>query len=278
MTENIVLEGGGAKCIAYGGVLKALDELGINLRGWAGTSGGSIAAGLKVAGLSTEEILKALSVNMTSFFDDVWGGEILEFISDGRRLFSSHGVNSGIGLYNWLLDITHRMTLGDVDQHGYTFKAYAVRCWPGWGLVEFSSENPKQASVCLADVIRASCGIPLLLTPWLVMGEYYVDGGLVDNFPLHAFPPSGTLGFIIDEGKPTSQGPDNDLRGYIRGLLNFLLTEANRAPHNQAKRDMPNIIRIPSLGVSTVDFGMSQSMRERLIASGYDETMKALKR
>ncbi len=60
--ENLVLQGGGPKGIAYIGALKKLNEFGKleNIKNIAGTSAGAITAGMLAIGLSPEEMEKEL--------------------------------------------------------------------------------------------------------------------------------------------------------------------------------------------------------------------------
>lgn len=55
----VVLEGGGAKGVAHIGALKALEELGYEVEGIAGTSAGALVAALYALGLSSRDIIDA---------------------------------------------------------------------------------------------------------------------------------------------------------------------------------------------------------------------------
>ncbi|HEX2888278.1 patatin-like phospholipase family protein [Vineibacter terrae] len=52
----LIFEGGGAKCIAHIGALKALERKGVRIRGVAGTSAGAMIAALVAAGYRSEEL------------------------------------------------------------------------------------------------------------------------------------------------------------------------------------------------------------------------------
>jgi NTE family protein len=53
MRRGLVLSGGGARGVAHVGVLKALDEMGIEFHQISGTSSGSIVGALYAYGLQT---------------------------------------------------------------------------------------------------------------------------------------------------------------------------------------------------------------------------------
>jgi NTE family protein len=59
----VIFEGGGAKCIAHVGALKALETKGAEIRGVAGTSAGAIIAALVAAGYRAEEIFSVEGAN-----------------------------------------------------------------------------------------------------------------------------------------------------------------------------------------------------------------------
>ncbi|XP_019630243.1 PREDICTED: uncharacterized protein LOC109474380 [Branchiostoma belcheri] len=64
--ENLVLEGGGAKGMAYVGALKVLEDAGIlrNIKRFGGTSAGSITAGFLAVGMSPQDILDKSNENL----------------------------------------------------------------------------------------------------------------------------------------------------------------------------------------------------------------------
>eukprot|EP00058_Branchiostoma_floridae_P013306 XP_002598794.1 hypothetical protein BRAFLDRAFT_74527 [Branchiostoma floridae] len=61
--ENMVMEGGGAKGIAYIGAVKVLEDAGImkNIKRFAGTSAGAITAGFVAAGMSSGDVLDVMN-------------------------------------------------------------------------------------------------------------------------------------------------------------------------------------------------------------------------
>ncbi len=71
--ENLVFQGGGAKCLAYAGVVEALDEMNLMpaVKRVAGTSAGSIAAALVAVGYRGKELREPLSQDFTRFLDSV---------------------------------------------------------------------------------------------------------------------------------------------------------------------------------------------------------------
>ena len=76
-----IFGGGAVRGMAYAGSIKALEELNINIRTIAGSSVGSIVAGLLAVGYTSDEIKNILmSVNFNLFKDLNFGfGKELAF-------------------------------------------------------------------------------------------------------------------------------------------------------------------------------------------------------
>lgn len=74
--ENLILEGGGIKGLAYGSALIALKESGIyqQFKRFAGTSAGAITATLCAVGYQPEEIVKIIKeTDFSKFLDSDHG-------------------------------------------------------------------------------------------------------------------------------------------------------------------------------------------------------------
>lgn len=113
--------------------------------------------------------------------------------------------------------------------------------------------------VSVADAVRLSVALPFVYKPTVVeSGAYegvWLDGGLVNNFPFHAFEPDGltasptVLGLRLDP--PT--GPIDDLYDFgaaIGGTL-FARTTENQL-YTPAERDQ--VISVPTGGLTTLGF------------------------
>lgn len=89
-----VFEGGGAKGIAHIGALAALQESGLELKGFAGTSAGAIIAALAAVGYSAEELFgESRSVLDEIDLDrsNLWSGEAHRPARKPTRLFGRAG-------------------------------------------------------------------------------------------------------------------------------------------------------------------------------------------
>lgn len=152
----------------------------------------------------------------------------------------------------------------------------------------FSRDSDPTMSI--VDAVRITMSFPFGFEPVFYQGEYYADGGIADNYPMHIFNAeqfqthglnqSGvnpcTLGFLVDSkeeigirwGKKEPE-PDNlSIRKFAGSVLSGI--------HNRWEilKDIYNIqsIQIDDLEVPTMDLDLSPQMKARLIASGREPT------
>ncbi|NRT16944.1 NTE family protein [Flavobacterium sp. 28A] len=156
---GIVLSGGGARGMAHLGILKALEEFGIEFSHISGTSAGAIAGAFYAANYSVDEILTILKKSQIFNFSN--------FLIKRQGLFAMRGFQ---GIYNEFLPTN---TFEDLKIPLYVAATDILK----GELVYFSSGNLSQA-------LMASSCIPLVFQPIQYNDSLYVDGGVMNNFPI----------------------------------------------------------------------------------------------
>jgi NTE family protein len=159
MAENrvaLALGGGSAKGLAHVGVLKALEEDGVEVAAIAGTSMGSIVGALFCRGMS--------GVEMEAFFASVDWSRL------GRIMLRSPG---GAAFRDLL-----RETLGSGPIEGLEIPFAAVCCDIETGEEVVLRDGP------LAGAVLASSAIPGILPPSVIGGKTLVDGAMVTPVPV----------------------------------------------------------------------------------------------
>lgn len=191
--KNLVFEGGGVKGIAYVGALEVLDKEGIlkNIKRVAGTSAGAMVAVLVGLNYTATEISEILwKLNFQNFLDDTFG-----YVRDIDRLINEYGWYKG--------DFFRELMAGYIkDKTGngeITFKELAkakkyrdiyligADLSTGFSKVFCYDTTP---DVKVADAARISMSIPLFFRAVQNInndGHVYVDGGLLDNYPIKVF-------------------------------------------------------------------------------------------
>ena len=188
---GLVLGGGGALGMSHVGVLRVLEEQRIPIDCIAGTSMGSIIAGLYASGLSPDEIEAFLKgLDWREVMSDETPRRELFFRrkrEDQRYLFEmgmtrgrpsmGTGMAAGQKLNNLLEFITLRSaSITNFDALPIPYRAVATDLQSGEPLV-LSRGN-------LATAMRASMAVPGVFTAVDWEGRLVVDGGVVNNLPV----------------------------------------------------------------------------------------------
>jgi NTE family protein len=157
---GIVLSGGGARGFAHAGILKAINEAGIYPDVISGVSAGAIVGALYADGRSPEEIF------------EIFAGEhsIFRYV---RMRIPGKGLMKFVGLQDNLSRHLRAETFEDLALPLYLAATDINR----GEIVYFHSGK-------ILDKVIASASIPVLFEPVEIDGHYYVDGGVIDNFPV----------------------------------------------------------------------------------------------
>ena len=158
MKTGLALSGGGARGVAHAGVLKALEELGVEITCLSGTSAGSIVGALYAYGYKPDEIYNI--VKDVSIFRSV------------RPAWTWTGLLTMDGLKELLIK---SMPENDFKalKIPLTIAATDIRK----GEVHYFTEGE------LIPAIVSSCSIPAVFNPSNYNGGLFVDGGICDNLP-----------------------------------------------------------------------------------------------
>ncbi|NOT06633.1 MAG: hypothetical protein HOP28_00330 [Gemmatimonadales bacterium] len=265
----LVLAGGGAKGFAHIGVLQALDSLGVRPDLIVGTSIGAIVGALYASGLSApaiDSLLRSLPVTDVSqtFANRTprdWGSLpplVLWEQGAGRFGLATGGI-AELGtnaLVNRLLLRANLMARGDFDRLPIPFRAVATDLQTREAVVLRSGD--------LAQAVRASIAIPLVLSPERIGGRVLIDGGISANVPVAAARAAGAKQMIVVDLKDDTPADSAPVwsPGVVAGRLAAFLF---RQPLDSlGPADMyiwPNV-----RGYANLDFHPTR--REELIANG----------
>jgi NTE family protein len=161
MKVGLVLSGGGARGISHLGVIKALEEFGVNIDCVAGTSAGAVIGALYGYGYKPDEIFGL--VTSASIFRS------LKIAWTWKGLLSLENVQEVLKKY---LPIDNFSSL----KVPLTVAATDIK----HGRIEYFSHGE------LIAPLLCSCCIPAIFNPYRFNGLLYVDGGIMDNLPVKA--------------------------------------------------------------------------------------------
>jgi len=268
---GLALSGGGALGLAEIGVLQWLEENHVPVDRIAGTSMGSIIAGMYATGMSPTDIEK--------FAEKVDWDEVLlpeptysqlsyrrkqdrqNFLID-TALGLKHGLNGpngfnpgqGVGL---LLDRIAFPESGaaSFDDFPIPFRCVATDMQSGDAVV--LHDGP------LAQAIRASMAIPGVFTPVEINGHVLADGGMVQNIPVETVRGMNADAVIAVELRlpPGDRSELQSLTGVLTRAVDVMITQNERRSLVQAQA----VISIDMTGFSVSDY----SRVKELIQLGY---------
>ena len=156
---GVVMSGGGARGFAHLGVLKALQEKGIEPDVFSCTSAGAIVGAFMCAGRTPDEAFEVIKTYR--FFDFA----TIRFPRSG--LFSLDSIGQSIQKeipFERIEDLPKPMFITATNMLD--------------GKVRYFSEGP------IAQCVQASASIPILFSPVEIEGKLFSDGGVLDNLPV----------------------------------------------------------------------------------------------
>jgi NTE family protein len=188
---GLVLSGGGAKGLAHIGALKVLEEVGIPIDYIGGTSMGSIIGGLYAIGYNSEELNNfAVYINWDNLLNDQINRKNLSFEEkeeNARYIVSFPIKEKKIGLPSGAITgqniyaLLNKMASPVYRERDFSKFPIPFLC------VATDIENAEATVIksgYLPQAMRASMAIPSLFTPETINGNIYVDGGVLNNFPV----------------------------------------------------------------------------------------------
>jgi NTE family protein len=194
---GLALSGGGARGFSQIGVLKALEEGGINIDAISGTSIGSIIGGLYASGYSTSdldsivcntdwnELLSIIgSTGRRELFIDQKISEdrsIFTLRLDGLRPVIPTSFNEGLKLSNYLTLLSLKAPISSRSNFDNLLVKYRAVCTD---LINGNAVTLKSGQI--SRVMRASSSVTFFLAPVQFDSLTLVDGGLVSNIPIDA--------------------------------------------------------------------------------------------
>ena len=199
--ENLCFEGGGSKGIAYCGAISVLEEAGIypnHIRRIAGTSSGSFLAAMLAVGYSAADLRALLfSTDLVGLMQDARFGRFSALIN----MWQVYGFNPGARLIAFLGErLEERTGSPDVTFAQVWERCGRELCIPITNITRMVTEycHPKTTpDMPVKLAVGMSMSLPVLMQPYKIVRaigsglwdetDYYTDGGLLCNYPLHAF-------------------------------------------------------------------------------------------
>jgi predicted acylesterase/phospholipase RssA len=256
----VVFSGSGVKFPYFIGVLRYLIDNDYNIKGIAGTAGGSL-----VAGLYTSNILS--SQDLMIFARDFRFTDIMTL--NWKSFFK-------LGLYKWneskFINILHEYginSLNIVNDQPIKLKIVSSN---------ITKNNYEYLeNISLYKAILASMSVPYIFTPFNINNNYYVDGGLTINFDTNIWDKENensypVLGFYFKDNKIINNKPKNLLE-YSDMLLNTAINSQEKIQMNLEKYIKKNYFNIPIYtNFPSFKFKVTNEDVKKMVDQGYNQS------
>lgn len=283
-TVALVLSGGGAKGAAHIGVLKVLEKYQVPVDIVIGTSIGSIIGGMYSIGYTPDEIEDTvLNLDFMSLMNNSKDrklknieektiNELYPFtvtIDKNMNLSLPMGFTNGQKIYLQLKEIFSRAeTVHDFDKFPMKYRAVTTNLNTGKEVVISKGD--------LALSAFKSMAIPSFVEPVEDDGSFYVDGGVINNFPIEEAIKMGAdiiiaVDISADETKITEKST-------VVSILDKISTY-NGSRNTQFQKQLANILIVPDVkNHNTLDFGNLKDLvaKGEEAADKYDYLFKNL--
>lgn len=279
MSFGIALAGGGVRGAAHVGVLRALQENGLFPASIAGTSAGSVVAGLYAAGVTPGEmvgLVKYLSRTGYLLIDPDYTGilkAILQFLTN--RPVTLPGLIKGNRLEKAFQKYTKSLAIQDVklktvipavDINRNKTIVFTNRV----PMVKQSDTVYWQSGVLLSEAMRASIAVPTVFRPKQLGSLYLVDGGVTDVLPVNLLQAAGELNVLaVDISEQYKQLKNQNILEIASRSLSIMSSRLKECTSEGEK-----LLLTPALpeDIGLLSFGRMEECME----AGYETTLKVL--
>jgi len=290
------------KGAALVGGLKRLEDAKVKFLGYGGSSAGAIVAALKAVGYSAPEIREEMDrkpfidfldgfkhdINWKKLIEEfpelklknsinvlryMWKHHILSII---KTIVISKGLYDGNDFSRWLKGLIEKK--GPKDTAGHVTFGSLDRCADKIDIRIVAADLQNRSYVVLskdgyADLelykaVRASMSIPLLFKPFpYTDNNYFVDGGVVSNFPAWIFQDEADKTVLGLRLESDTFKEINSFGSFGSALFNTIFEGANEIQNIGLDKNIHSI-KINTQDYSMLDFRLSTKDKTQLYNAG----------
>ena len=271
MYHNLCIGGGGIKLISFIGIIKYLYNNNYiflnNLKNLYGVSSGSIICFLLTIGYSINEIEDfSLNFNFSKLLPEINTVNLLFFYGLG----SSEKIKQVL-----ILLLENKFKCSDITFFEL-FKKTNINL--KIGITNISTNNfelwnyQNKPNFSVIDAIKISCNIPFIFRPIKINNEYFIDGAILNNFPINFFEKKEliyTIGICCNNKQKKSF---ENIFEYINKIFSITTNNIDNIRIDSYKNQV-DIIKITSQD-ETLDFNLTSDLIKDRIEYGYNIAKK----
>ena len=246
--NGFVFSGGGSKGIAHAGVLQYLHEQKIKPTCIAGSSAGAIVGAMYAFGKKPEEILE--------FFKSIY------FFHWKHFTFKKAGIVDSDSFKPYFHEIFGDVTLGELKIPTYITATDMVK-----GKLKIFSPETK-----VVDAILASTAVPGMISPYVINGELFSDGGILNHFPadLLVGKCESIIGVYVSPVQNLEAKQLNSIKSVTYRALELLTANSSFQKFNYC-----DLIIEPKELANFNTFETNKSKMDLIFKIGYDEAKRS---
>lgn len=273
--EILILSGGGVKGIAHIGALYGLEELGYlnKFKIIAGSSVGALIGGLFVCGYKPSEMLKFIK---NFDLDSLKNLNILDVLKN-------YGLDNGLRLSHVIKKLieakgyNEKITLKELYNKTKKKLIITTVCVNNKNICYMSHESYPDLPLYLA--IRMSTSIPLFYAPVKYNNNYYIDGGCIDNYPIHLFNDkiNKVLGlYLIEDSSDIHYDNYNNIEN-LEDYLMIVFECIMKGLRANSTRGFDKFTINIKINESFTNFNISDKKKDKIFNIGYKTVMEKYK-
>lgn len=274
-----IFGGGAIRGLAYLGALRAMHELGVSIKAFAGSSVGALLAVYAAMDYTYDEFREHFDVVNFELFRDVQLNLAKNFaISKGEHFLEwiREGVEKKFYKQDYVKGKNDPVTFKDIDKDVFVITTNLNGCNP----YIFSKYTTPDFEV--AQAVWVSTAMPGLLSPFEYDKNLLIDGDMMKSWPMWRVnsllcpEDCRIIEFRLEGAKCWSQVPNSvDYLNAVFATMSNFATDYIMSTYQP--KDKFDYVKIDTDHVLPVQFTLPQKQRERLIQLGYDTTIKYFK-
>lgn len=266
--QELCIAGACNRGIAYVGCFKVLEELEmLDLKKVALVSIGSFVGTCLVVGYSADELFKELTEKDINELKDFCLPEYVALLK-------------GNNIRNWIYGVLSKkidpyITFKDLYEKTKIETIIVATCIHSGseelpeGITYFSHINTPE--VKLLDAICSSIAFPFVFPPVCINGSYFIDGGVLDNFPMELLS-ENALGLRVTSKEISGMDCLKNPVLFVGKMFDLTSVRITKLKNEKHK----NIVNINADDFEIIDFDMSIDNKVTLFQRGYTETLKII--
>ena len=267
--DTLVVSGGAINGISILGGLQYLKDNNMinSIKTYVGTSVGVIICYLLIIGYTPIEIIVYLCTN-NHIFEKM---KFFDLVNAARGEGATTFIHISEQLEKMTIEkIGRLLTLKDIEQN-YKKKLICITYNITKNSIEYLTHETNPDLPCLI-AIRMSCNLPLVFESFKYENNFYIDGGIVNNFPVDVGEKEGEK--VIGVGLEFYMEQDNpalNVLEYIYKLL-YIPIQQSVNINIKNKRDTTTVINLRSnKNIKFFNFDITSKIKLELFSKGYED-------